>query len=78
MTVGARDEFHRGNAHNAGCSWTLDARMRRATTSEGFSTVAARSARARQVLRRLSASISTTNGTATATCPRAAARAWCF
>ena len=41
MTVGARDEFHRGNA---GCSWTLDARMRRATTSEGFSTVAARSA----------------------------------
>ena len=41
MTVGARDEFHRGNA---GCTWTLDARMRRATTSEGFSTVAARSA----------------------------------
>ena len=41
MTVGARDEFHHGNA---GCSWTLDVRMRRATTSEGFSTVAARSA----------------------------------
>mmetsp|Transcript_26041 Transcript_26041/g.60804 ORF Transcript_26041/g.60804 Transcript_26041/m.60804 type:complete len:100 (+) Transcript_26041:598-897(+) len=43
MTVSARDgDASSIAALNAGCSWTLDARMMRAATSEDFSTAAAR------------------------------------